>query len=412
VSRLERHESRLPSVPPALPWQAASADVARYRVPPDRTLSSSTWSAPSSPAAPPTRARLGVGLAAAAIAVFVAGSALRATLTAPVSSPPGQAEQALRAAGMAAPGQAGAHSQGSPRPVPKGASGAPNLTGSVGRLPNPGAAQERRVPDLRQGSEGTGPGPRDGAPPLDPADAWNAAVSQPWWVPLRPVPFAAEGTSAAPVTGMPGPAANAGSGSERQAVLLVVEYNATDGDAAVQAFFDGPAWTRIRIVGPTGRTIVERTNPLGVSGLDLTESVPEDQEPTLVQLLQMFPPGDYSFKGTTVGGAMLEATGTLSYDLPDPAVIVAIDPSVPTIAWTWVPGLRSRIRELAGFQVILENAREVTVSFDLDPLTTSLAVPAEFLEPGTAYRVDVLAIAANGNRTVTETAFVTPGRRR
>jgi hypothetical protein len=45
-------------------------------------------------------------------------------------------------------------------------------------------------------------------------------------------------------------------------------------------------------------------------------------------------------------------------------------------------------------------------------LTTSVAVPAELLEPGTAYRVDVVAIAGNGNRTVTETAFVTPGRRR
>jgi hypothetical protein len=285
VSRLERHESGLPSVPPALPWQAASADVGRYRVPPDPTLSSSTWSAPSSLAAPPTRARLGIGLAGAAIAVFVAGTALRATLTAPVSSPPGQAEQAPRAPGMATPGQAGPHSQGSPRPVPKDTAEAPNATHGIGRLPNPGAAQERRLPDLRRGSEGTGPGLRDVAPPLDPADAWNAAVSQPWWVPLRPAPFAAEGTSAAPVTGMPGPAANAGAGSERQSVLLVVEYNATDGDAAVQAFFDGPAWTRVRVVGPTGRTIVETTQPLGVSGLDLTESVPEDQEPTLVQLL-------------------------------------------------------------------------------------------------------------------------------
>ena len=60
-------------------------------------------------------------------------------------------------------------------------------------------------------------------------------------------------------------------------------------------------------------------------------------------------------------------------------MIVAIDPSVPTITWTWVPDQRSRIRELAGFQVILEDPREVAISFDLDPLTTSLAVPAEFL---------------------------------
>ena len=33
-------------------------------------------------------------------------------------------------------------------------------------------------------------------------------------------------------------------------------------------------------------------------------------------------------------------------------------------------------------------------------------MPAEILEPGTAYRVDVLAIAANGKRTVTETTWL------
>src|SRR5262249_14382088 len=186
-------------------------------------------------------------------------------------------------------------------------------------------------------------------------------------------------------------------------------YNATDGDAAVQASFDGQVWTHVLVVGPTGRTIVETADLSGVLGVDLTELVPEGHEPTLAQLLEMFPPGDYSFRGTAAGGARLEATGSLSYDLPDPAVIVAIDPTVPLITWTWVPGPRSPIRELASFQVILENAREVAVSFDLDPLTTSLAVPAEFLEQGTVYRVDVVAIAANGNRTVTESAFVTPG---
>jgi hypothetical protein len=193
-------------------------------------------------------------------------------------------------------------------------------------------------------------------------------------------------------------------------VLLFIEYNATDGDAAVQAFFDGQLWTHVRIVGPTGGTIVETTDPSGVSGVDLTEFVPEDREPTLTQLLQMFPPGDYSFRGTGVDGGRLEGTGRLSYDVPDPAVVVAIDPTVPVIFWTWVPGPRSPIRELAGFRVTLENAREIAVSFDLHPSTMSLAVPRELLEPGTTYRVDVLAIAANGNRTVTETAFVTPRR--
>jgi hypothetical protein len=210
---------------------------------------------------------------------------------------------------------------------------------------------------------------------------------------------------------MRSPAANPGSGGGQALVApvqLFIEYNATDGEAALQASFDGQAWTRVKVVGPTGRTIFETTDALGVLGVDLTAFVPESQEPTLAQLLEMFPPGDYSFSGTALGGNRLEGTGTLSYDLLDPAVIVAIDPIVPVITWTWAPGPRSPIRELASFLVILEDASEAAMSFDLHPSTTTLAVPAEFLQPGTVYRVDVLAIAANGNRTVTESAFVTP----
>src|SRR5262245_33022733 len=110
MSRLERRESGLSSVSPPLPWPAAPADVARYRVPPNGTLSPSAWRAPTSPTAQPARGRLGAGCAAAAIAVLVAAAALRIPLTAPVSSPPGQAERTLRPAGPATPpGRTGAH---------------------------------------------------------------------------------------------------------------------------------------------------------------------------------------------------------------------------------------------------------------------------------------------------------------
>ena len=413
MSRLERHDSGLPSAPPALPRPAATGDIARYRVPTDRTPSSAAWSPPPLSEAPPSRTRLGVRLAVAAIAVFVAGTALRATLTARVSSPSGQADGVPGAAGTSVLGPGGAPAR-SPWALPKDASGPLAIARDLDRLPVPDV-RATRPSDLRRRPETSRPGPGDAGLEPDPVDPWNAGVARPWWVPLPPAPFSAATPSPGPGISMPSPAATPSSGDGRQpatSVRLFIEYNATDGDAGVQVSFDGPAWTRVAVVGPTGRTVVETADPSGVSGLDLTESVPEDQEPTLVQLFQMFPPGDYAFKGTTVGGATLEATGTLSYDLPDPVVIVGIDPAVPAITWRWVPGLRSPIRELAGFQVILENAREIAVSFDLDPLTTSLAVPSDFLEPGTAYRVDVLAIASNGNRTVTETAFITPRPRR
>jgi hypothetical protein len=37
-----------------------------------------------------------------------------------------------------------------------------------------------------------------------------------------------------------------------------------------------------------------------------------------------------------------------------------------------------------------------------------VTVPPEFLKPGTAYKVEVLAIAENGNQTITESEFSTP----
>ena len=56
----------------------------------------------------------------------------------------------------------------------------------------------------------------------------------------------------------------------------------------------------------------------------------------------------------------------------------------------------------------MENADlGVNMVVDLKPPVTSLQVPPTFLQPNTAYQAEVLAIAANGNRTITEGRFVT-----
>ena len=43
---------------------------------------------------------------------------------------------------------------------------------------------------------------------------------------------------------------------------------------------------------------------------------------------------------------------------------------------------------------------------------TSITVPAELLHPGTEYKFEVLAVAGNGNQTITETCFETAGAAR
>jgi hypothetical protein len=63
---------------------------------------------------------------------------------------------------------------------------------------------------------------------------------------------------------------------------------------------------------------------------------------------------------------------------------------------------------MAGFQLIVadeEAGTELTV--DLPGDVTSLRIPQGFLEAGTEYKVEVLAIAENGNKTITEGTFVT-----
>jgi hypothetical protein len=46
-------------------------------------------------------------------------------------------------------------------------------------------------------------------------------------------------------------------------------------------------------------------------------------------------------------------------------------------------------------------------SVDLPATVTAVTVPAEFLEPGTGYKFEVLAVAKNRNQTITESTFST-----
>jgi len=56
-----------------------------------------------------------------------------------------------------------------------------------------------------------------------------------------------------------------------------------------------------------------------------------------------------------------------------------------------------------------ENDEPILQTFDviLRPTQTSVAVPAAFLEPLTAYKFEVIAVLEGGNRTITESGTFT-----
>ncbi|MGH3476901.1 MAG: fibronectin type III domain-containing protein [Nocardioidaceae bacterium] len=75
---------------------------------------------------------------------------------------------------------------------------------------------------------------------------------------------------------------------------------------------------------------------------------------------------------------------------------------------SWQPGAQPAGVEIVSYQVIVERENPLRVfSVDLPATTTSVTIPAEFLEPGTQYKVEVLAIEASGNQTITEVEFTT-----
>ena len=149
----------------------------------------------------------------------------------------------------------------------------------------------------------------------------------------------------------------------------------------------------------------------------LTELFFESAEPSLDQLpldefLARFPEGEYQFFGTTAEGDEITGAATLTHNIPEGPVVVSpaegavLDPDNAVISWKSVnspPGI-----DIVGYQVIVSREDPLRVlSLDLPATTTSVTVPPEFLEPGTEYRFEVLAIEASGNQTITESVFET-----
>jgi hypothetical protein len=195
---------------------------------------------------------------------------------------------------------------------------------------------------------------------------------------------------------------------------LKIEVNATDGDAGLQVFLDGEPWRAVSLYNPSGRKLVEITAKGPLKNYGLTELFSESSEPSfdefpLEEFKQLFPEGVYTFRGTTIDGKRLLGTARLTHDIPDgPRILrprdeaqVARDHVV--IAWKPVPtpGV-----DIVGYQVVVTQEDPLRVlSVDLPARARRLPVPAEFLQRGTEYKAEVLAIEASGNQTLTEVAF-------
>lgn len=183
------------------------------------------------------------------------------------------------------------------------------------------------------------------------------------------------------------------------------EFNTTDNDLGLQIFLDAEGWKTVRVADPDRGEIVQITAEGNLSRLGITELRFESAEPSPAEVLALFPPGRYEFLGRTVAGARLRSKATLSHDfLPaptfSPADGQAVEPNNTIVTWS-APGAER-------VEVILEHEASGDV-FDVTVAgsVTSLNVPPQFLRRGTEYKIEILAVAENGNRTIGESTFVT-----
>jgi|SRR5688572_6252799 len=189
---------------------------------------------------------------------------------------------------------------------------------------------------------------------------------------------------------------------------MTLEQNATDGDTEVVLFAKGQdaGLSRLVITAPNGRRVADFKGDalgIGIREFHLESAEPPD----LNVVLASFPEGNYSVAGRTVDGECITGTVFLSHEIAPATVlltpaeeqIVPIDQVV--LSWSPVEG---------AVQYVVELNNDTTGSeftFQIFPPTTSLAIPAHFLQAGSEYQFAVGVKTATGNITFVETTFFT-----
>jgi len=208
---------------------------------------------------------------------------------------------------------------------------------------------------------------------------------------------------------------------------LIIEHNATAQDTGFQAFVDGEPWSVLAITGPDGRHLLDvqprgELKSLGLTELFFETDEPENAEVPIPELLALLPEGNYRFEGRSVDGPKMTGTATLSHLIPAGPHITApeegatVDPTATVVRWQAVTeSITGAPVDIVGYEVIVEKDVDAhppgfsnaVLDVHVSDSTFSLTVPREFLESGTAYKLEVLALEAGGNQTITSSVFET-----
>jgi hypothetical protein len=230
-------------------------------------------------------------------------------------------------------------------------------------------------------------------------------------------------------------ASELGAGAEGEKVplkeaKLIIEHNATDHDTGFQGFIDSEGWQRLDVTGPDGKVLSFKASgelgDLGMTEMFFETVEPENADVPIEDVLATLPEGEYQFsgKGVEAGEKTGSTTGTalLTHTIPaGPELLTPTEGSVVPLSggtMSWAPVTQTITGDdvtIIAYQLIVEKDAEPDpnmigtfgLSMYLAPSVTSIILPDGFLEPGTHYLWEVLAIEESGNQTLSSSEFDT-----
>lgn len=208
---------------------------------------------------------------------------------------------------------------------------------------------------------------------------------------------------------------------------LIIEYNATDEDIGVHGAFDDHGWSKLCVYAPDGRPVLNvspeaQLRDLTMAGIFFESREPPIDEFSFEDLKAKFPEGHYKVRGLNFDGTRLEGRATFTHDVPAAPTVTApedgavVETDDVVVEWEdvteTVDGDPVRI---TGYEVIVTKVDHVDphgfsqpiYDVHVPPDRNSLEVADEFLESGTEYELEVLALEEGGNQTITVGFFTT-----
>jgi hypothetical protein len=208
---------------------------------------------------------------------------------------------------------------------------------------------------------------------------------------------------------------------------LIIEYIATDNDIGVHGAFDDHGWSKLCVYSPDGAPLLTvspegQLRDLTMAGIFFESREPPIAEFSFEDLKATFPEGRYTVRGLSFDGRLLTGSATFTHDVPAaPTVTAPLDGAVvgtDDLIVKWDDVTQTTDGDpvtITGYEVIVTKVKHVDphgfsqpiYDVHVPPDRNALPVPGEFLEPGTEYELEVLALEKSGNQTITVGSFTT-----